>query len=134
MGCEDFPLNTSISKTTGNQNAIGAIQQLPRCLVLVGRPTVLKVARLNPVDHQLSVNGHGGVLQALDDREVRIGEVGVLANHCDVDFFGQRVEVVGHCTPFVKEAGGGTIHSEDFAETLFLEHQRDVVDVWHVVC
>ena len=134
MGCEDFPLNTSISKTTGNQNAIGVIQQLPRCLVIFGRPTVLKVARLNPVDHQLSVNGHGRVLQAFDDREVCIGEVGVLANHRNVDFFGQRVEVVGHCTPFVKEVGGGTINSEDFAETLFLEHERDVVDVGHVVC
>ena len=134
LGCEDFPLNTSISKTTGNQNAMGVFQKPPRRLVLVGCPTVLKVARLDPVDHQFSVNGHGGVLQAFDDREIGVGEVGVLANHRDVDFFGQRVEVVGHCTPFVKEAGGGTIHSEDFAETLFLEHERDVVDVGHVVC
>ena len=50
-----------------------------------------------------------------------------------MDFFGQGVKVVGHGLPRFQHPGSGTVHAEDVAQALFLKHQRDVVDVGHIV-
>ena len=34
----------------------------------VGVPFLLKMTGFNPIDNEVLVNGHGSVLQALDDR------------------------------------------------------------------
>ena len=88
----------------------------------------------NPIDDKFTVNCHGGMLQAFDDREVGIRKVGVLPNHGNVDFLGQRVKMMCHPFPLFKKIGGGAIHFQNIAQALFLQHQWDVVDVGDVVC
>ena len=129
----DLPLNAAVAKSAGNQDAVRFTKRLPCRVVLLGAPAFFEVAGFNPVDDKFSVHGHGGVLQALDDGKVSVGEVGVLPNHGDVNLFGQGIEVVGHGLPFLQHAGGRTVHAENIAQALLLKHQRNMVDVGDIV-
>ena len=78
-------------------------------LVFLNVPTFLEMTGLNPINDQLSVHGHGSMLQAFDDREVRIGKVGVLANHGDVNLFCEGVEMMRHGLSTLQEDRGRAI-------------------------
>ena len=73
------------------------------------------------------------MLQGFDNGEISIGQVRVLANHCDVDFLCQLIETVRHGSPVCKKARFVTINVEDVAEPLLFEHEWNVVDVRNIV-
>ena len=99
-------LQSSVAEPAGNQDAVSLTKAAPRGFVFFLIPSVFEMAGFNPVNDEFSVDRHGGMLQALDDGQISIGEVGVLADHGNVDFFGKRVKVVGHRFPLVQHPGG----------------------------
>ena len=74
------------------------------------------------------------MLQGLDDGEIGIGEVGVLPNHGNVDFFCEFIETMSHRSPFIEKTCFVTIDIENVAESLFFKHQWDMVDVRNIMC
>ena len=101
-------------------------------LILVA-PISFEVTGFNPVDDELAVNGHSGVLEALDHGEIGIGEVGVLSNHCYVHFFAKCVKMMRHDFPVRKQGSRMAINAQNITQSLFLEHQGNVVDVRDVM-
>ena len=106
VGRPDFSFNATVAEPAGNEDAIGLSQRRPCGLVFLCRPIFFEMTGFDPVDDEFSVDGHGGVLQTLNDGEVRVGKVVVLANHGDVDLFGERVQMEGHGLPIVQHSGG----------------------------
>ncbi len=79
------------------------------------------------------------MLQRLDDREIGVGESGVLADHGNVHLALQRVDAGGHLSPLFDEWSllahiEAELLAQQSCRSLGLEHQRNVVDVRHIVC
>ena len=128
IGGEDLPFDTTMPEPPWNEDAVCGAQPLPCvCMDVIGHP-VLEFTGLQPVDGQLAVSGHGRVLKRLDDRQIGVRQVGVLAHHGDGDVLLERIQVVGHPAPIVEESvrlhlqsmGGtvGDIESAPYVEAL----------------
>ena len=122
MSGEDFSFDAAIAKAARNEHPVSRSEKGPRRGVFLCIPTFLKMAGFNPVDDELSVNRHRRMLEALDDREVSVRKVGVFAHHGDVHFFGERVEMVRHGFPVLKQRRGRAINIQNVAQPLFLQH------------
>ena len=133
IGGKDLPFDTTVPEPARHEDAVCGAQPPPGVRMdVIGHP-VLEFAGLQPIDGQLAVGGHGGVLQRFDDRQISVREVGVLAHHGDGDVLFERIQMVGHPAPVVQEAVGLYLQAKGGAEPLCFEHQGNVVDVRDVM-
>jgi hypothetical protein len=92
------------------------------------RPPHLEVAGLHPLQRQLEVGGHARVLQRLYDRQVGVGEDGVLADQRNLDHLDQRVPPGGW------GVGGGGGVEEGWVEEGWLRKTGLVAQLMAEVC
>ena len=91
--CQYLALDASVSESAGNKNAVDGLHVGPRLgeglggLLLGGR---LERRCVDPDDLELHRGLQGGVLETLDDAQVRIRQAVVLAHDSDLDVGGRR--------------------------------------------
>ena len=125
-GRGDLALDAADAEPAGDDDAVevaeAALGEQP--LGVVGR---------DPVDLDLRAAGVAAVPQRLDDREVRVGQVDVLADEADAHRRGRRdVDPVDERAP-LGEVGLVLVevqHPADVVvEALVVQHERDLVEV-----
>ena len=89
------------------------------------------------MDLEFATDGHGRVLEGLDDRQVRVRQLRILADHGDADFELQRVPLRGEAAEVADVEGLTGLDleglQEDLVGALGRHDDRDVPDVGHVV-
>ena len=127
----ELALDAAHAETAGHADAVEVGEVLLGALggaALVGR---------DPADRDLGVVGEAAGAQRLGDREVRVGQVDVLADEADRDLVLGLVHDVEQFAPARPvDVGGLGVEAERVdevgVEALVVQHRRDVVDARHV--
>src|SRR5919106_1489848 len=121
----DLPLDASHSEAAGDQDSVDVAEHLVDV-------RSLEIVRRDPCDLHVGRMRVAGMLQALDDREVRVGKRDVLSDEADVDLFGARVDAVDDPLPVTQLGLGNICHPKvvdhESVEVLAVGDQRHLVD------
>ena len=122
--CGDLAFETALAEAAGDQHAVE-----------LGEPTrcqkSLDIFGLDPVDLDLGPVVEAGVLQALDNRQICIGQADVLADEADLHRLDRLLDHRHDFTPrFEIDRRIEAQHiADDVVETLVVQDQRQLVDV-----
>ena len=120
----DLALDAAHAESAGHDDAVEVVETAfgEQALGVVGG---------DPVDDDLGAARVATVLQRLDDRQVGVGQVDVLADKPDVDFLVGGAHAADERVP-LGEVDRAVVEPQHLAdvvvETLFVEHERDLVE------
>eukprot|EP00964_Phaeocystis_antarctica_P146444 scaffold112710_cov30-Phaeocystis_antarctica.AAC.1 len=80
----DLALNAAVAKAARHEDAISLLEGLPRGGIRGAGAALDEVRGVDPLDDELALGVEGSVVQRLDDGEVRVGELRILADDGDV--------------------------------------------------
>mmetsp|Transcript_80334 Transcript_80334/g.194760 ORF Transcript_80334/g.194760 Transcript_80334/m.194760 type:complete len:390 (-) Transcript_80334:508-1677(-) len=134
----DLALNAAVAKAARHEDAISLLEGLPRGGIRGAGAALDEVRGVDPLDDELALGVEGSVVQRLDDGEVRVGELRILADDGDVHLERERVDQLGERHPVVEEGLVRLGHEVEPAQqvvgdALVVEQQRHAVDVGDVV-
>ena len=123
-GGGDLAFDAAHAEAAGHDDAVEAGERALReeALGVVGR---------DPLDHDLGARRVATVLQRFDDREVRVGQVDVLAHQADVHFLVRGPHALDERTPFreIRLVLVEVQHpAEVGVEAFVVQHERDLVE------
>ena len=123
-GSSDLAFEAALAEAARDQHAVEVVE------ATCGQQA-LDVLRLYPIDLDLGTVMETGVLQALDDRKVCVGQADVLADETDLD---GRCGLLDHrhdLTPWAEiDRSLDAQHvAHDVVEALVVQDQRQFVDV-----
>lgn len=149
VGSSNHTLGTTGSKSTRDKDTISCANLMPGLMVCfwVGfSGSLLKVGSINPDDVELSAASHGGVLQGLDDRQIRVVKGDILANQGNVNSLinmflrsGQGLPLFPSVVTLVhkRRRDSHGVDLENLAEldkeALLLQEERNVVSRGNIV-
>ena len=87
LGCADLSFKRALSKAPGHQNAGSIAQRLVHVILI-------KLLAVHQLHLHATVKEHAGVMQRLDNGEIRVGQLGVLAHHGDLHRVDMAVRMV----------------------------------------
>ena len=123
-GGRDLAFDAAHAEAAGHDDAVEAGERAlgEQAFGVVGR---------DPVDHDLGAARVAAVLQRFDDREVRVGQVDVLADQADVHFLVGGPHALDERAP-LREVGLVLVevqHPADVVvEAFVVQHERDLVE------
>ena len=124
----DLALDTAVAEATGDDDAVHVAQAI--------EPLVLEVRGLDEMDVHARPGMYSTMQQGFDQRNIRILEIHVLADHRDIDF-GRRVLLGLDDGLPLAEIGGRQIEPQlfrdDLIQALLVHHGRDLVQVVGIV-
>ncbi len=123
-GGSDLALEAAVAEPAGDHDPVEVREPA------AGEQT-LDLLGLDPVDLDLRAMVEPGVLQALDDRQVGVLVVDVLADEADADRLGGGLDLRHHLLPRRQVDRGVETQAlaHDGVEALLVEDQRQLVDV-----
>lgn len=143
FGSSNHTLSSALTEATGDENTVGSANIMPGLVELGGVSTVhrrLESLGLNPDEVELAVTVHGGMLERLDDGEVGVMKIGVLADKGNGDGLETAVLGKGEGPPFLPSSGAalavlggnidlveGEVFGKDADKSLGLKENGNVV-------
>ena len=123
-GGGDLALDAAHAEAAGHDDAVEAGERA------LGEEAFGVVGR-DPLDHDLGAGRVATVLQRFDDREVRVGQVDVLADEADVHFLVGGTHALDERAP-LREVGLVLVEvqhpAEVGVEAFVVQHERDLVE------
>src|SRR5947209_603489 len=121
----DLPLDAAVAKAAGDDDAIEPDERLD----VIGP---LEVLAVDPLHLHVAACRPRGMAHGLGDREVRVGQLDVLADEADGQRYARSADSLGERLPFaqVRLAGAreAKLLDDDLPEASVLEHERHAVD------
>jgi len=133
VGGEDLALHPSEAEASRDDDSVARLDNVPG---LVGG--VAQLVGLDPAELEVALAPDGGVLEGLDDGEVRVLEPAVLADEGDLALCLELVNAVGHSGPsgdLGRGDGEGELElaGDDVVQVLLDEEEGNVVNVVDIV-